>query len=161
MSADNDSPFALIAKFQKSIPVDIEGLARALGITVSYVELGQHVSGALMRDARKGGPSGFAILVNFSNAPNRQRFTLAHEIAHFVLHRDLIDTALSDDTMYRSFLSSEYETQANRLAADILMPIMVVKGLLQRGFGSQEMAARFRVSEQAMKIRVDGLRRPA
>jgi Zn-dependent peptidase ImmA (M78 family) len=32
--------------------------------------------------------------------PNRQRFTLAHEIAHYVLHRDLVENGIVDDTMY-------------------------------------------------------------
>ncbi|HCM3005245.1 TPA: ImmA/IrrE family metallo-endopeptidase, partial [Klebsiella pneumoniae] len=52
----------------------------------------------------------------------RQRFTLAHEIAHFLLHRDRIGDGITDDILYRSKLSDFMEVQANRLAADILMP---------------------------------------
>jgi Zn-dependent peptidase ImmA (M78 family) len=74
------------------------------------------VAGKIVRvDA--GSPSGYSIYINSSDPPRRQRFTLAHEIDHFVRHRDLLGDGLIDDGMYRSKLGAEYERRANRLAA--------------------------------------------
>jgi hypothetical protein len=158
---DFESPFAAIAKFQTGAPVDVEAIARHFGISVYYRDLGPDVAGMLVRDRPNGGASGFAIFVNSKNEANRQRFTLAHEIAHFVLHRDLVGASVTDDAMYRSNLSNAFESQAHRLAADILMPSIIVKTVLQLGLPLGELARRFGVSEQALKIRIDGMRRQA
>lgn len=154
-----ESPFEVIAKYQRELPVDVNGLGTTLGLTITYMPLGPDISGTIMRDRRRGGPSGFAIFVNSFEHPNRQRFTAAHEISHFILHRDLIETGVIDDTMYRSKeLNSWQEVEANRLAADILMPIMVVKSQWKANQNVDELARRFGVSKQAMEIRVKGLR---
>src|SRR3546814_7195870 len=73
----------------------------------------------IRKDAERGGESGFAIYVNGSHPRVRRRFSIAHEIAHFALHRNLIGDGVTDDAMYRSNLSSAVEVQANRMAADI------------------------------------------
>lgn len=84
---------------------------------------------------------------------------MAHEIAHFALHRDLIESGIIDDTMYRSELSDVYEVQANKMAADILMPIRLVKKQRELLGGDVGALARvFQVSQASMKIRLDGLR---
>src|SRR3546814_3235070 len=71
----------------------------------------------IRKDAERGGESGFAIYVNGSHPRVRRRFSIAHEIAHFALHRNLIGDGVTDDAMYRSNLSSAVEVQANRMAA--------------------------------------------
>ena len=152
------SPFQIIPEYQKAPPVDAEALARALGIKVYYLDLGEGVYGVLNRHPDLAGPSGYAIYVNKRDSHVRQRFTLAHEVAHFVLHRDLIDSEVVDRAMYRSDLSTSHETQANRLAADILMP----GHLLRREFAATNdiaaLARRFDVSTAAMEIRLKSLR---
>ena len=121
------SPFAVFARYGEDAPVDLDAIARDLAIPVSYLNLGSDVAGQIMRDSRKSPKSGFVIWVNVTQHPNRQRFTLAHELAHFTLHRDLIESGLVDDTMYRSTIGGHFETQANRLAAEILMPTRLIK----------------------------------
>ena len=158
MTTDFDNPFAIIARHQTSVPIDVELLATDLGLKVYHADLGDDIYGKLTRDASKGGWSKYAVFVNKTNHPNRQRFTLAHEIAHFVLHRDLIEDGIIDDTQYRSTLSSDHETQANKLAADILMPRALVRAEFQRNRAIAPLAVRFQVSEAAMKIRLESLR---
>jgi predicted transcriptional regulator len=152
------SPFQIISEYQKAPPVDVDALARALGIKVNYIELDEGIYGSLNRHPTWGGPSGYVIFINKKDPRVRQRFTLAHEIAHFVLHRDLIDSEVVDRAMYRSDLSTAHETQANRLAADILMP----GHLLRREFAETKdvavLARRFDVSMAAMEIRLKSLR---
>ena len=155
---ETESPFAVFARYQKSAPVDVESIARDLGIKVYKERLGENIFGMLVRDHNRGGNLGYAIYVNVDNHPNRQRFTIAHEIAHFALHRDLMDSQIVDDTMYRSHLGSIYETQANRLAADILMPIRLLKLSYQTDKSAQSLARKFGVSTAAMEIRLKALR---
>lgn len=155
-----ESPLAIVAQYQKEPPIRPSEIARALGIAVYRVPLGPAIAGQLVRNASKGGPSGFAMYVNSDDHINRQRFTAAHEIAHFILHRDLIENGIIDDTMYRSELSDSYEIQANQLASDILMPIRLVKKYRQAHPNSdwKELAKVFWVSPEAMKIRLNKLR---
>jgi predicted transcriptional regulator len=153
----DESPLAIVAKHQKGPPVMVGPIARELGIKVVRLPLGKSIAGQIIRDPKRGGPSGFLIHLNSDDSPNRQKFTLAHEIAHFILHRDLIESGIIDDTMYRSDLGNYYETQANQLAADILMPIRLVKKAMQTTSNPASLAKMFDVSEQAMKIRLSGL----
>jgi predicted transcriptional regulator len=156
MSFD-ESPLAIVAKYQKAPPVMLGPIARELGIKVVRLPLGKLIAGQIIRGPKRGGPSGFLININSDDSINRQKFTLAHEIAHFILHRDLIEDGIIDDTMYRSDLGNHYETQANQLAADILMPIRLVKKARETIYDPRELAKLFDVSEQAMKIRLSGM----
>ncbi|KPX96568.1 hypothetical protein ALO61_200138 [Pseudomonas savastanoi pv. nerii] len=67
------------------------------------------------------------IKVNRHDVKERQRFTIAHEIAHFLLHRDRLANGITDDVLYRSGLTDDLERQANRLAADIIMPYNLIQ----------------------------------
>jgi predicted transcriptional regulator len=157
MTFNDESPMAVVVKYQKEPPVMLGPIAKELGIKVSRIPLGRSIAGQIMRDHLRGGRSGFHILINSDDALNRQKFTLAHELAHFILHRDLIESGIVDDTMYRSELGSVYETQANQLAADILMPIRLIKKWRLIVPDVKELAKKFDVSEQAMAIRLKGM----
>ncbi len=57
--------------------------------------------------------------------------------------------------MYRSGLSTIAEVQANRLAAQILMPLFLIEKAIQSGVASIEaLANKFAVSKDAMRIRL-------
>jgi len=93
----------------------------------------------------------------------RKRYTIAHEIAHFILHFDKIEKGIVDrednksDVMFRSeSVSSNDEYAANKLAADILMPIPEITKLLHE-HKPKDLASIFQVSEQAMRIRLEQL----
>lgn len=147
-----------IARHQNDAPVKLSALAKDLGLKVMSSELPSGISGEI--GPNRAGDSDYVIRVNANDSSRRQRFTVAHEIAHFLLHRHLIGNGISDDVLYRSGLSNSIEAQANRLAADILMPQPLVDEWLQRatklpvddivGYLSDT----FKVSEAAMKIRL-------
>lgn len=148
----------VIADAQRDFPVKVGEIAKAFGLTVLAATLPAGVSGEI----RPFGVS-YRIKVNRHDSVPRQRFTVAHELAHFLLHRDLIGSGITDDVLYRSALSDYKEAQANRLAADILMPIEAVsreatkrKGLPD-GQVVSELSKVFGVSATAMEIRL-GLR---
>jgi hypothetical protein len=158
-----ENVFEVIEKHQQKAPVPVNALARDLGIRVYQSSLPDGVYGKLSHDPDRGGKSGYAIYVNGRNAEVRQRFTIAHEIAHFALHRDVMNSEIVDKTMYRSELSDAYETQANRLAAEILMPSKLVRfeyshAPVDTHLRASWLALKFKVSSAAMEIRLKSLR---
>lgn len=147
---------AQIEAFQDAPPVRLPELARALGVPIKAATLGPGISGEIRPD----GSEGFVIRINRHDPAKRQRFTVAHELAHFLLHRDEIGTGIEDDVLYRSSLSDRREQQANRLAADILMPGDLLaearEAAEEKGVGDVVLylADLFAVSEAAMRIKV-------
>ena len=94
------------------IPVPVGEIAERLGIEVFSTTLDPNISGLIKRTA----PSKYEIQVNDTDAPVRQRFTVCHEISHFLLHRTFIDAVgITDNILYRSQLSNAQESEANRL----------------------------------------------
>lgn len=142
----------------QSVPVRLGALAKDLGVSVKVTSLKPGYSGEI--SPSPDAPSGFVIRINRHEPKHRQRFTLAHEIAHFLLHRDQIGAGLKDDILYRSGLSDRREAEANRLAAKVIMPDELVNQRLQSLKGvlkeevAQRMAEEFGVSETAMRIRL-------
>lgn len=136
------------------LPVQMVPLANDLGISVYSVPgWPKDLSGMIKKDANSW--SGFAIYVNRDHPVTRRRFTIAHECAHAILHAELIGDGIVDDALYRSGLSNAVEAQANRLAADILMPRKRLDALVAEGITSvKDLAKTFWVSEQSMAIRL-------
>jgi hypothetical protein len=152
-----ETPGQVIAKYQTQAPVDVVAIALDLGINVWAMDLPDSISGKIFKDPVNGGSrTGFSIAVNSLHSTVRQRFTVAHEIAHFILHRQKLESGdLVDDAMYRSGLSSKEETAANRMAADILMPFALIRSLISAGITDpQSLASKLQVSLAAMKIRL-------
>lgn len=148
----------IVRRFMKDTPVRVGEMAAALGLKVFRSPLPPKISG-LIRPVPGEGET-YEIRVNKYEVPERQRFTLAHEIAHFLIHKEDIRGGVVDSVMYRSALSSRKEAEANRLAAEIVMPLVTVRAhLAQRGGTAteevaQELAGIFRVSLPAMKVRL-------
>ena len=139
---------------QQKAPVDVLAIANDLKIKV-YKSEGETLSGKIVKSKKLGGESGYAIFVNSSHPKQRQRFTIAHEIAHFLLHKEEIGDGIVDDALYRSGLKNKLEIEANQLAAEILMPWHLVNDAMDKDIKSlQDLADIFQVSETAMAIRI-------
>ena len=164
------TPFEIIENYSIDTPVDVRGLARELGLSVyDYTPETSTDSGVLVhKDLVEGidinSDSAYVILVNSAHHENRKRFTIAHEIAHFVLHKPEVEKgAVSENVYYRSRLSNAIETQANQFAANnILMPIRLIQKEISALEGQnidskkfiKHLAQKFQVSEQAMTLRI-------
>ena len=148
----------LIHEFQKAAPVRLSAIAQALGLKVVSTTLPTGISGEIRPDPDGAGT--YVVRVNKSDSARRQRFTVAHEIGHFLLHRDQIGSGIRDDVLYRSKLSDVREAQANRIAADLLMPETLVSEWLRHAQTLKVentvefLSDKFNVSEAAMKIRL-------
>lgn len=147
-----------LERFRRAAPVQLTAMATALGIPVYISTMPPSISGLIEPDEQSS--SGFRIRINRHESAERQRFTLAHEIAHFILHRSLIGGGVVDDTMYRSALSTRREVEANKLAAELCMPRHLIneerakRKHLDEDSLVDELARLFKVSRQAMRIRL-------
>ena len=147
-----------IRSHQSEPPVNVVRIAKNFGIKVYRSRPGKwpgSLSGVLRRDPDDN--EKFQIYTNGDHHIHRRRFTIAHEIAHFILHRDLIGTGIRDDALYRSGLSNRLEAEANLLAADILMPWHLLKSFEQESSTIKSLAEIFKVSKDAMSIRLLGI----
>ena len=146
-----------ILRYQQTPPVDITALVTELGLSVyEEYDLPDGVSGVICRDTSGESPSGYLIRVNANDVYKRQRFTIAHEFAHYLLHRDKIGDGITDDAMYRSDkMTSQDEFAANNKAADLLMPRNLVLKYFAEGTDTAEgLAHVFQVSVPAMQVRL-------
>ena len=157
------SVFAIIRDHAGEAPVPIEEIIEECGISYRERPLDEDVSGSLRRL-----PSGrYRIEVNADHALVRRRFTAAHELGHYVYHRDLIGDGIDDDRLYRAvgrrFRNSNirpyHETEANNFAATVLMPTPLIAALNKEGLRPwrnhiPEIAERLLVSQQALRIRL-------
>jgi hypothetical protein len=137
-------------------PVDPVQIARQLGMDVLDAPLSPSVSGALVKEPGQD-PT---ILLNAIDSPNRQRFTCAHEIGHFVkrFNEDADDYEYVDlrGPLAGAGLDAE-EIYANAFAASLLMPEAEVRKLHREGRTALEMALYFDVSQEAMLYRLKNL----
>lgn len=147
---------AITERHQTSPPIDVLAVAKEFGVFVYSARLAEDVSGALVRDPSYGSPSGFVILVDRNEPSVRQRFTAAHELGHYVLHRALVGDRLEDNYLLRSNgLSNRQEREANKFAAELLMPAKLISKALEDGYRTpQSLAKLFHVSELAMSIQL-------
>lgn len=152
-----------VKKFMAEVPVRVGELARLLGIDVVKSPLSPKISGLIEPSSES--KSGFKIRVNKYESNERQRFTVAHEISHFLLHRHEIMSGVIDNIMYRSQLTSRKEAEANKLAAEIIMPEEIIKRELNKIDKNnnekinEDFARLFRVSLQAIQIRLEEIKK--
>jgi Zn-dependent peptidase ImmA (M78 family) len=153
----------LLTKYHvRRAPVDVQVVAEGEGFRISRERLEEELSGFLVKGSR-----GFVIGVNSKNAPTRQRFTIAHECGHALLH-DFDDVHVDKAFKLRSPLSSEAtdieEIEANTFAASLLMP----EGMLREDLLAMDvdvesdedvakLSRKYDVSQQAMSYRVANL----
>lgn len=69
-------------------PLDIVALLEKLGIDVRYEPLENGISGMLIKNVTT---NKWIIYVNSLHHPHRQRFTLAHELAHYCRHTPIVE----------------------------------------------------------------------
>ncbi len=149
----------------KSAPIPIEKVANSVGATIRYKPLDNDLSGMFQRIDDKTAVIG----INSSHADVRKRFSIAHEIGHFILHDENlhIDEKVRSNVQYRNEYSSlgvdDREIEANQFAAEILMP----EEILLKDVGKlkdkspevaiEELAKLYDVSIQSMTIRLTRL----
>ena len=145
-----------LASFVAEAPTDVAGAAVALGLKVFALELPKGISGILKHDKTYNTPSEYVIFVDSKEPAVRQRFTAAHEIGHFLLHRDSIHGKVEDNYLLRAHgMSNRQEVEANEFAANLLMPWELINQAMDSGITTVDaLAEHFKVSRLAMGIRL-------
>ena len=159
-------------------PIDIFEIIQDIGIECYHRDLEDEMSGFInIKDDRA------VIVINENHHQNRQRFTAAHELGHYILHRDVQETFVDKSfktglsvkkatarnaTFNRDSMSSKgeftFEIEANRFAAIILMPEELIESKMTQldidvtdDDDIKRLAIAFGVSSQAMAFRLASL----
>lgn len=149
-----------------SPPVPVDELARREGIQIVRSSAEPSESGFLLRDREV-----VIIGLNSRNTRRRQRFTVAHELGHWLLHEGrpiIVDHAvrINKRDSVSSAATDQEEIDANAFAAALLMPEEMVRAAVQRELRAdipsrdaltQKLASEFDVSHEAMNIRLINL----
>ncbi|MDB4921208.1 ImmA/IrrE family metallo-endopeptidase [Mucilaginibacter sp.] len=151
------------------VPIDVLRIARLSGVVVEQTDLGDDVSGLLVIHDRQA-----VIAYSPNQGEQRKRFTIAHELGHYILHnQDSSDAVFVDKDFivkYRSQkayseIEMRQEQEANAFAASLLMPKELIfeelkNDKLQNMSEIQvidELARIFDVSIPAMTFRLSNL----
>jgi Zn-dependent peptidase ImmA (M78 family) len=173
MSRTEDRAVALLRKYGiKKPPVPVEDIAEGEGALIVRNSFDGSESGFTLRDGKR-----IIIGINTRTSRKRQRFSIAHEIGHVVLHPLtplIVDHSVRMD--WRDDISSlgtnAQEIEANAFGAALLMPQEMVIDSVKRyvsrapivSTGSSwrdslvsELAREFDVSSEAMGFRLINL----
>ncbi len=133
-------------------PVDVEEIAGSHGLTVRRVMRPKSFSGKLIRERME-------IEVNRQHHRHKQRFTIAHELAHFVLVHSPVFSRFDDRSIADP--GRVNERQANAFASELLMPESLVRAwwvsFRRREKPIDGIAECFDVSSESMFYRLSDL----
>ena len=103
--------------------IDIELIAAHCGAIVEYKPLTTE-EGRLLRI----GSTGLIVVNTDARRTAKWRFVVAHELGHFRCHQQLDQLGLcTDESLHEWYQASGYEPEANRFAAELLMPEVLFK----------------------------------
>lgn len=139
---------------QTNYYADVLAIAKQLGLKVYSADFeDDNISGFIEVDDEKEKK----IVVNAKQPQNRRRFTIAHEIGHYILEHLSTTNKEYRRVDYLNCDNSDHETQANKFAAILLMP----KHMIEETWGifkdTSILATLFGVSPQALTIRLTNL----
>ena len=153
---------------KETIPVKIRQIMVDMNILIKDVSLPNEISGVL--DTRGDQP---IVLVHDNHGEKRKRFSLAHELGHFILNSSSRAIHMDRHTFFRSNFSSSgtdiEEIKANRFAAELLMPSDILWEILldmpdlidideNEGLKAlEDLAGKFEVSVAALTIKISGV----
>jgi Zn-dependent peptidase ImmA (M78 family) len=120
-----------------------------LGFEVHQLDIESEISAIVMFSEKMIG-------VNQNHHPNRQRFSLAHEIGHYYLHRDYFEHR--DENLTHKEQKKIMESEADNFASEFLMPSELVKETFNKIKDAKLIAKMFAVSEQSFWIKLQDLK---
>lgn len=155
------SEMQIVQKHAAVLPVNVQAIIEELGIVYLEEPMDPASSGRIDYN-----DPFCTITINSLEGPQRRRFTAAHELGHYLLHRDLMDGKGHLDRLYSEGgrdnpyapLSPEHEVQANQFAASLLMPEKILRSRYDRANDNvRELADLCAVSPMAMRIRLKNI----
>ncbi|MDN3711933.1 ImmA/IrrE family metallo-endopeptidase [Paracoccus cavernae] len=136
----------------KSPPVPVYQIAEQSGVDVVFADFGPHaatVAGFCDFENAK-------LYVNRDDRSERQQFTIAHELGHWLLHKELFLTDPARYPVLPRFAHPDrdnvYEKEANCFAANLLVPERLLAPIKKAPV--QDLARAFGVSPTMMGYRI-------
>ena len=146
---------SLADKLTKDIsapPIPVYEIAENNGVNVLFADFGAHsetVSGLCDFEAAR-------IYVNKDDSPERQAFTMGHELGHWILHKEIYLANPDSYPVLARFSvpnrNDPMEKEANRFAACLLVPERLLKPV--KGAPVASLAKSFGVSRTMMEFRL-------
>lgn len=135
-------------------PIRVNSIAEYLNLEIwEYNNLPSKISALLVAKKK-------LIVINPNHHTYRKRFSISHEIGHYVLNHSnqkKIELEEEVDFLVTNQLNHQYsgeqESEANEFAGELLMPLNIIK-LYFKKYKPRELAEKFNVSEEAMWIRL-------
>jgi len=129
---------------------DVEDIVQRFGGKVKRVQMDElvHQDSIFVK-----GPNDFTIHISDGMGPMRNRFTIAHELGHYILHSKFGETIIEAN---RSGQPDRAEWEANWFAASFLMPEASFREAAKTK-STQELAVIFQVSPMAADVRKQSL----
>jgi Zn-dependent peptidase ImmA (M78 family) len=137
-------------------PVDVIAIASHYNITVfSDTSLSDYQNGCILVNDNEE----YEIIINKSHSVVRQRFTVAHEIAHYIFDRDYLDIhkSIDRDGDAKDHSYRHREIRANKFASELLMPEERFIDIFLELKNIDTLANYFLVSKNAIKFRAMNL----
>ena len=143
-----------------SPPVNPYELAKNYGLEVLEVDFGNEkfkdVAGYIDLETEK-------IFVNKNDSKNRKKFTVAHELGHYFLHRERMKEDPNIAVLYRIPLGTlnkdPIEKEANCFAANLLVPEGLLKEKMDQNEDVNFLADVFKVSRDLIGFRIENVTR--
>lgn len=122
----------LAQRFVKNSPPNLGKLCKDLGLRIQEVPA-KGFDGALVRS--KSGQKGIVAVKASILEASRKRFTIAHEIGHFVIPHHRLLKNICEEKKIDSFDTrlNRPEMEANEFAAELLLPSAIVTGRFNLG----------------------------
>ncbi len=113
----------------KEVPVPIVSIVREYGFSVYGADLEDKISGIILVDDKKinGYGTNKLIMVNRNHSEYRNRFTIAHELGHYLLNDKPTSCFAHRDTIEQNDME---EVMANSFASYLLMPDKKLRGFI-------------------------------
>ena len=139
----------LSASREMSCPLDIERFIKKYNIEVCKEDMDYDISGYVERRGTK-----WVIGVNKYHSERRQRFTLAHEFAHYILHKYKFREKHSDKALFRTREFNTVEQEANEFASELLIPQEKFRQYVKDGITKiADLSDKFDVSVSAIRYK--------
>lgn len=133
-------------------PIDVERVANRCGVRIVRKRFDDALSGLVIAL-----DEGAVIGVNSDQLEPRQRFTICHELGHYLLdHHDRFHIDLGPNAEHGDPPGYDWQSEraANQFAANLLMPSALVQEAYTEDSSTTRLARRFEVSDLAMSYRL-------
>lgn len=128
-------------------PVDVMGIAESFFLQIVQSDTSQHGGRALLEHGQ--------IHVNASDSPAGQRFSIGHELGHYVLHPDGFVFSAHEDPeseLYAEDPDRELEREADYFSSVLLVPPQWLRKDVDAGLLPDQLADRYEVSREVIFI---------